>query len=374
MGRGDLNFSCTIIFTTCLKQIKKQTSLFVVHTMIQKEPCNVHDNCVGNRCLIADYAQLLSESTCNAEIFSTATSTSFFSICNKFASQNIRMMMMSLRDLLINLAKNINLSLDDVHIHENTLIKRFNEQRLLAKELLDKNCVNLGNDIQMDMKLFLSILISLKLTAVVTVEQLKFYYLPYALPKVIHHGDPYEYLIGEPLLIKFSSGYFPLEVFHSLVMHFLENLPKNWKHLFDDATSKQYCDMITFCVSDEFFLHLHAKFSYLEVQFRYYEKYDDISQMPFFSVFCYLRECIETFCLNVEIQYGFLCNGNYSHLDQHDHMVHLQSVQLPLPDYLICDSSPSCKTLLGEAHKLWFTEVCYVCVINDFACCCITAN
>ena len=90
-----------------------------------------------------------------------------------------------------------------------------------------------------------------------------FYYIPYILPHCEHYHDKYIYLLLEPLLVRFSSGFLPRGFFCSLVVHFLQKLPsKKWQKL---DFCQNYRNVITFDIDDgEFYLRLQDKISFLQ--------------------------------------------------------------------------------------------------------------
>jgi len=256
--------------------------------------------------------------------------------------------------LFMNLAKMMHLSLKDVRVSVHNLKERFNKQRLLAKKILRK--IKLEEINQKEIQYFINVLIHLKVISTVTIEQDVYYYLPCALPSTIQYNDEYIFLLSEPLLIQFSSGYLPRGFFCSLVALLLNN--RQWKHQLGNTVTKHYSNVITFQLPDETFLRLHDKTYYLEVQVRHYK--NDANVQYHSKVFPILKKYLEMVCKQLhfssdKLQYGFLCHESYN---VGAHIVVLDCTEHFLPTELKCSKTPSHKTLLGDSHKIWFNEVC----------------
>ena len=259
--------------------------------------------------------------------------------------------------LLTKLAKIMHLSSKDVKFPTHEFKERFDNQRLLAKKVLKK--IRLEDIKQQEILFCIKVLVHLKVIASVTIEKVEYYYLPCALPHTMQYNDGCIFLLSEPLLIQFSSGYLPRGFFCSLVALLLKELPSQWEHQLGSTTTttKHYSNAITFQLPDETFLHLHDKTYYLEVQVRHYKK--DANFQYHSEIIPILREYLEMVCDQLrfdsnKLQYGFLCHASFY---VGDHIVVLKSTGDMLPSEVKCSKTPSHKTQLGDSHKIWFDKV-----------------
>ena len=270
--------------------------------------------------------------------------------------------------LFTNLAKIMHLSLKDVKFTTHDLKEKFDNQRLLAKTLLKK--IHLDGISQQEIQYCVNVLVHLKVVASVTIKEVEYYYLPCGLPSTMLYRDGCVFVLSEPLLIQFSSGYLPRGFFCSLVAFLLKELPEEWRHQLGNANTKHYCNVITFQLPDETFLHLHDKTFYLEVQVKHYKK--DANFEYHSKVLPMLNEYLEMVCEQLhfdsnKLQYGFLCHESFS---VGDHLVVLNSTGDVLPSELKCNKTPSHKTQLGDSHKIWFDKVIpdNVCLLCLYVC------
>ena len=261
--------------------------------------------------------------------------------------------------LFTHLAKIMHLSSKSVKTSEQSLIKRFNKQRLLAKKLLKS--VKLADISDSEIQYFINTLVHLKVITTITIEQCEYYYLPCALPSTMQYSDNCRFLLSEPLLIQFTSGYLPRGFFCSLVAHLLKKMPENWKHQLGVTSTKHFSNVMTICLPDETFLRLHDKTYYLELQVRHYNK--DVGISYHSKILPVLRKFFEVVCQQLHFDYaklkfGFLCHAGY---DSNDHMVVVGSIDgnkiLKERTLLKCTRDPSHTTQIGESHNVWFDKV-----------------
>ena len=260
--------------------------------------------------------------------------------------------------LFTNLAKIMHLSSENVRIFEHRLKERFNKQKLLAKKLLKRISLEGVTDKQ-ELQYFIGTLIHLRIIATVTIEQVEYYYLPCALPSTMHYNDNCKFLLSEPLLIQFSSGYLPRGFFCSLIASLLDDLPEGWEHQLTNATTKHYSNVITFCLSDKIYLRLHDKTYYLELQVRHFNQ--DADTTHHCKIVPVLDKYIKLVCGQLrfdynKLQYGFLCQEDCKYSTD-DHVAVLKYPDLPLPDILKCKRNPPHKTKIGKSHTVWFSKV-----------------
>jgi len=267
--------------------------------------------------------------------------------------------------LFYKLTEIMHLSAEDVDFtRDSHSMEKFKDTRLLAKYLLKEGCINLKHKgiSKEELPNLLTILEELKVITTVTIKQEKYYYLPSALPSTMQYNDNCRFLLCEPLLIRFKSGFLPRGFFCSLVSHLLADLPEGWEHQLGSVTTKHYSNVITFCISDENFndiyLRLHDKTYYLELQVRHFDR--DVKSSHQREIFPVLQKYLENVCiqLNLEcsrVEYGFFCHSDKSY-SADDHMV-VCNPDEPLPPVLKCGEKHSHKTCIGEAHTVWFSKV-----------------
>ena len=266
--------------------------------------------------------------------------------------------------LYISLAKVMHLSSEDVTFSDYKSQDIFNKLRLLSKvDYVD--AVQLKDINLQELESFFNILIHLKIIATVTVNSTEYFYLPCVLSNSEMCGNKqnkHEYLLNEPLLIQFESGFLPRGFFCSLVVFLLNKEPKGWKHQLDLGT-KNYSDLMIFRLPDGSYLYMHDKIFYLELRVRH-------SKSGFVSsyqndIFVELHEYLELVCSHLcfdlqKLQYGFLCKANHSN-DNHIAVIDLsevlESMQTKSQFYIQCNRKCANETKLEKSHTIWFEKV-----------------
>ena len=266
----------------------------------------------------------------------------------------------NLQWLYTSLGKVMHLSSKDVTIYDSNLRKMFADQRLLPKH--DDDCrIKLKDVSQEELKYFFNLLIHLKVTAVVTVNRVEFYYLPCVLSNLRLCDDKHKHLLSEPLLVQFTSGFLPRGFFCSLVVHLLNNEPKQWEHQLHKS-AKNFSDLMIFRLPDHTYLYLHDKVFYLKVEVRHGRKN---YPAPYHSkLFDVLRQYLITVCNQLrldpqKLQYGFLCLADESDGD-HIAVIDLSRAPDMIPTELKCSRCIrkfSNVTRLDESHDIWLKEV-----------------
>ena len=256
-----------------------------------------------------------------------------------------------LKWLFTNLGKIMHLTPKEIKCLDYHLMEKFKKQRLLAKRLLKK--IDLGVN---EMYYLFNTLVHLKIIATVIIEGVEYYYLPCGLSSTIQYIDRCRFLLSEPLLVQFSSGFLPRGFFSSLVVHLLEQLPQNWTPQFCSNT-KHFNNVMTFLLPDETFLRLHDHTYYLEVSVRHFKR--DVKASYHHVVLPVLKTYLHRVCRQLNfnlqrLQYGFLCHGDY---DTDDHIVTLKTLKVSTPSQLKCSRQPSHTTVIGESHTAWFKKV-----------------
>ena len=228
--------------------------------------------------------------------------------------------------------------------------KKFEKEGLLSKRELKDKWDKDTEKIEIDP--LLSLLVGKKILADYEKDH---YYIPHALPRCEHYRDNYKYLLAEPLLVRFSSGFLPTGFFCTLVIHLLQAVPLEWRKI---NFSQAYSNVITFQVDDNVFLRLQDKRYYLEVQARH--RKSNCANRGLFKELVYLRKQLGDVCNTLildsgKLEYGFLCTGPV----EDNHMVVLNSVENPS---LKQCTRESCKMVneMGILHHIWFKEVSYV--------------
>ena len=294
--------------------------------------------------------------------FHTFGTVAYFEFCDNWV-------VIDLQWLFTNLAKIMHLSLEDISFDEDSLKEMFCEKRLLAIDLFERK----GGYVKPDspgvysnpaeVKNFIKILKQLRVIATVTIEQNDYYYLPGSLPSTMQYSDNCRFLLSEPMLIRFSSGFLPRGFFCSLVALLLNNPPDGWEHQLGNATTKHYSNVMTFCIMDELYLRLHDKIYYLELQVRHFNKDADTSHH------CEILPTLEEYMRNIceelkfdhsKIEYGFYCHADNKYSTDNDHIAVLKSC-LPKNNILTCVRKESHKTHVAQSHKIWFEKVSVLC-------------
>ena len=237
-----------------------------------------------------------------------------------------------------------------------------------------------------EMENLISLLENKNILASYTQNSKVHYYLPFVLPYCHQYADKFKFLLLEPLLVRFSSGFLPRGFFCSLVVHFLQNIPDGWISLHEN-TNKHFRNVMTFQLPNNLYLRLQDKIYYLEIQVRHYQQCKGESMLKELETICkHLHEVCKTMKFDYQkLQFGFLCQ--HGRWDEENHMGTLlepsscnlkycrkcrnQIVMLPfVNDSLLCnliycercDSRIQCKkcqntTDMGDLHKLWFKEI-----------------
>ena len=207
----------------------------------------------------------------------------------------------------------------------------------------------------------ISLLDHKKILASCTINDKEHYYLPFALPYCQQYSDKLKFLLLEPLLIRFSSGFLPRGFFCSLAVHFLQDKPDGWISLHEN-TNKHFQNVMTFLLPNNHYLRLQDKIYYLEVQVRHYQYRKGEGMLKELEVICmYLHKVCETLRFNhSKLQFGFLCH--HGKWDEEGHMAVLGKCQSQTLVIEKSDSRVYCKncgnvTDLEESHKLWFKGV-----------------
>ena len=282
----------------------------------------------------------------------------YFEFCD-----NCNWIVIDLQWLFTNLAKIMRLSLEDVIFDEDGLREMFREKRLLAKQLFEKKggYVKLDGGNQEEIQYFIKILRHLKVITDVNIENDDYYYFLCSLPSTMHYSDNCRILLSEPMLIRFSSGFLPRGFFCSLVALLLIDTPNGWEHQLGSDAVKHYSNVMTFCIMDEIYLCLHDKMYYLELQVKHFSKDADTSHHS--DILPDLEKCMSKVCEKLKFDYNKIEYGFYCHADEKystdDHIAVFKSC-LPKNNILTCTRKPPHKTKIGEAHRIWFKEVCSI--------------
>ena len=268
----------------------------------------------------------------------------------------------NLQWLYTSLAKVMHLSVKDVTIYDHNLRKKFEDQRLLAK---DDDCkINLKDISEQELEYLFNLLVHLKVIATVRVRSTDFYYLPCVLTNLKMCDDKHKHLLSEPLLIQFKSGFLPRGFFCSLVVHLLKSQPKGWEHQLHNS-AKNFSDLMIFCLPDKTFLYMHDKIFYLKVEVRHSKRNFNA---PYHSkLFCVLYQHLMMVCTQLcfdpqKLQIGFLCLANESD-GEHIAVIDLAENSESMPNEVECSRKCSNVTKLDESHSIWFEEVS---VINNY--------
>ena len=254
------------------------------------------------------------------------------------------------------LCKVVGLSPDcpDIDIHE-----KFKKEGLLSKTELKKNWDK--NTAKIEIDPLLELLVGKKILADYGEDD---YYIPHVLPHCEHYHDKYKYLLAEPLLVRFTSGFLPTGFFCTLVIHLLQEMDKG--QMDKDKWTKvnftqAYSNVITFKVDDNVFLRLQDKRYYLEVQARHYKS--NCAKRSLFKQLEYLHKHLGDVCNTLELdsdklEYGFLCTGPL----EDNHMVVLNSIENPSCLKQCNHESCNMENEMGILHHIWFKEVSYVAI------------
>ena len=221
-----------------------------------------------------------------------------------------------------------------------------------------------------ELESFVKLLVHLKIIAPIMDDT---YFMPTILPlcnekniftESDEYGKPTTFALDgtcqevKPLLIEFTFGTIPRGLFGFLIVQLLQD-----NHTFElygknDRTLCRCADLITFYMKPCYYVSLHDKISYLELQVRV--KGNEPS--CHYQVQTVVTEALEKVCDEFswrfsDCRYGFLCHHHGAD-SQDDHLTLLSAAQ-PIPDdipkYAYCKNQQS--TLLNETHNIWLEQV-----------------
>ena len=162
----------------------------------------------------------------------------------------------------------------------------------------------------------------------------------------------------EPLLIEFTFGTIPRGLFGFLIVQLLQD-----NHTFElygnnDRTLCRCADLISFFMKPCYYISLHDRVSYLELQVRVKRNEPSCHYKVQTAVSEALKKVCNEFSWQFsDCRFGFLCS-EHSEDSPGDHLT-LLSERQPIPDeipkYAYCKDQQS--TCLTIAHSIWF-EVC----------------
>ena len=223
-----------------------------------------------------------------------------------------------------------------------------------------------------ELESFVKLLVHLKIIAPIMDNE---YFMPTTLPicneEIIftetEYGKPSAFAVDgqcvhsevEPLLIEFCFGTIPRGFFGFLIVQLLQDNPETFElYGNNDRTLRRCADLITFYMKPCYYVSLHDRISYLELQVRV--KGNEPS--CHYKVLTVVSEALKKVCDEFSWQFsdcrfGFVCRQHAADpLD--DHLTLLSPTQ-PIPDempkYAFCKNLQT--TRLTSAHNIWF-EVC----------------
>ena len=217
---------------------------------------------------------------------------------------------------------------------------------------------------------FLNLLIHIKVIAPVsTMEKEKIYFMPTILPPCNEEsiltkrecGQPAAYLFDrelihpvEPLLIEFTFGTIPRGLFGFLVVQLLQDNPGTYEvYGENDHILRRCADFIFFYIKPCWYVSLHDKVSYLELQVRVANK----ETSHHYKVLNTFTKALQKVCDEFNwpfhnCRYGFLCR-NHKGNDEHLTLLPTNPPYIDeIPKYANCKKQKP--TLLGKVHKVWF--------------------
>ena len=223
-----------------------------------------------------------------------------------------------------------------------------------------------------ELESFVKLLVHLKIIAPIMDNE---YFMPTSLPicneEIIlsetEYGKPSAFAVDgqcvhsevEPLLIEFCFGTIPRGFFGFFIVQLLQDNPKSFElYGKNDRTLRRCADLITFYMKPCYYVSLHDRISYLELQVRV--KGNEPS--CHYKVLTVVSEALKKVCDEFSWQFsdcrfGFVCRQHAAEL-QDDHLTLLSETQ-PIPDEI--PKHTYCKrqqtTRLTTAHNIWF-EVC----------------
>ena len=234
-------------------------------------------------------------------------------------------------------------------------------------ELLKKLKLDLQG---IELESFVKLLVHLKIIAPMINNE---YFMPTTLPlcseKIIfteeEYGRPAVLLAVdghpevEPLLIEFFFGTIPRGFFGFLIVQLLQDNPETFElYGKNDHILRRCADLVTFYVKPCFYVSLHDRVSYLELQVRVKGNEPSCHYKVQTAVTKALKKICDEFSWEFsDCRFGFLCRQHTAD-SQGDHLTLLSATQ-PIPDKI--PKYPYCKSLqttcLTMAHNIWF-EVC----------------
>ena len=159
----------------------------------------------------------------------------------------------------------------------------------------------------------------------------------------------------EPLLIEFTFGTIPSGLFGFLIVQLLQDNSDLELYGKNDHTLCRCTDLITFHLRPYYYVSLHDRVSYLELQVRVKGNNPSCHFKPQTSVSKALKKVCKEFNWKfTDCRYGFLC---YQHKkdSQGKHLTLLSTDQpfpTEFPEYSSCKNLQS--TCLTKAHSMWF--------------------
>ena len=221
------------------------------------------------------------------------------------------------------------------------------------------------------LKSFINLLIHLKVIAPVN----NAYFMPTILPPCNDEyiftekecGKPAAFTLDgqcihsevEPLLIQFTSGTVPRGLFGFLIVQLLQDNPNTYELYGKNNHILRRCsDLLCFFVKPYWYVSLHDKIFYLELQVRVMGNEPSYHYKAQTIVTNSLKKICDEF--NWEFnncRYGFRCHKHTEDL-QDDHLTLLPSgphYRDKIPKHTTCCNQKS--THLSDAHTIWF-EVC----------------
>ena len=219
---------------------------------------------------------------------------------------------------------------------------------------------------------FVELLVHLKVIAPMMDKE---YFMPTILPlcneKIIfteeEYGKPAAFAVDgqcihqevEPLLIEFFFGTLPRGFFGFLIVQLLQDNPETFElYGKNDHILRRCSDLVTFCVKPCFYMSLHDRISYLELQVRVKGDEPSCHYKVQTAVTKALKKICDKFSWEFsDCRFGFLCRQHTAD-SQGDHLTLLSATQ-PIPDeipkYAYCKNLHI--TCLTMAHNIWF-KVC----------------
>ena len=221
-----------------------------------------------------------------------------------------------------------------------------------------------------ELESFIELLVYLKIIT----PMVKGYFMPTILPlsgenitfSEKEYGKPAFFAVNgeyidpvEPLLIEFTFGTIPRGLFGFLIVQLLhDNADKFELYGENDNTLYRYVDLMSFFMKPYYYISLHDKTSYLELQIRVKGTKPSCHYAVQTTVTKALKKVCDKFDWNFDdCRYGFLCD-EHTEGSQAEHLTLLDANHpLPnqIPEYAYCKRQQT--TCLNKAHGIWL-EVC----------------